>query len=108
MIYRVKIVPRAQLDLSGLFRWVGARSSDAARTWYRGLREAVRSLRTSPQRCPPTPENKDLRHLLYGRTPHIYRVIYRVVESRKEVDVLHIRHGARDEFTNGGNGSPEA
>jgi plasmid stabilization system protein ParE len=46
---------------------------------------------------------------IYGHTPHIYRVIYRVVESRKEVDVLHIRHGARDEFTNKeGNGNPEA
>lgn len=26
----------------------GARSSGAARNWYRGLREAIRSLRTSP------------------------------------------------------------
>jgi len=27
-----------------------------------------------------------------------YRVIYRVVEKQKQVDVLHIRHGARQEF----------
>ena len=83
-------MPRAERDLAGLYRWIGARSSDAARKWYRGLREGIRSLRTSPQRCPATPENKDLRHLLYGRTPHAYRVIYRVAESRKEVEVLHI------------------
>ena len=45
-----------------------------------------------------TPEDRDLRHLLYGNKPHIYRVIYRVLEKQKQVDVLHIRHGARQEF----------
>jgi mRNA-degrading endonuclease RelE of RelBE toxin-antitoxin system len=29
---------------------------------------------------------------------HQYRVIYRVLEQRKQVDVLHIRHGARRRF----------
>jgi mRNA-degrading endonuclease RelE of RelBE toxin-antitoxin system len=33
--------------------------------------------------------------LLYGHKPHIYRIIYRVVERHKRVDVVHIRHGAR-------------
>jgi len=36
--------------------------------------------------------------LLYGIKPHIYRVIYRVLENRKQVEVLHIRHGARRRF----------
>jgi plasmid stabilization system protein ParE len=26
----------------------------------------------------------------------VYRVIYRLVERRGEVQILHIRHGARD------------
>jgi plasmid stabilization system protein ParE len=107
MSYRVKIVPRAQRDLADLYRWTGARQSDAARNWYRGLRDAIRSLRTSPQRYPSTPENKSLRHLLYGHKPHVYRVIYRVVEGRKEVGALHIRHGARDDFNGEGYGSRE-
>jgi plasmid stabilization system protein ParE len=38
---------------------------------------------------------ENLRHLLYGRKPSIYRVIYRVREKQKKVEVLHIRHGAR-------------
>ena len=37
-------------------------------------------------------------HLLYSNKPHIYRVIYRVVERQKEADILHIRHRARQEF----------
>jgi mRNA-degrading endonuclease RelE of RelBE toxin-antitoxin system len=36
--------------------------------------------------------------LLYGRKPHVYRVIYRVLEKQKRVDVLHIRHGARQDL----------
>jgi hypothetical protein len=45
-----------------------------------------------------TPENAGLKHLLYGHKPHIYRVIYRVLEKHKQVDVLHIRHAARRKF----------
>ena len=98
MAYRVKIMVRAQRDLIDLYQKIKARSSDAAFIWYRGLREAIRSLRDNPQRCPATPENKDLRHLLYGNRPYVYRVIYRVVERQKQVDILHVRHGARQEF----------
>jgi toxin ParE1/3/4 len=91
-------MPRAQRDLASLYDWIGARSSDAALVWYRGLKDAIRTLRNSPNRCPATPEDRDLRHLLYGNQPHVYRVIYRVLEKQKQVDVLHIRHGARQEF----------
>jgi mRNA-degrading endonuclease RelE of RelBE toxin-antitoxin system len=34
----------------------------------------------------------------YGNKPHVYRVIYRVLEREKRVNVLHIRHGARRDF----------
>ena len=101
MAYRVKIVPRAGRDLSNIFQWIGADSSEAAFAWYVGLRDAIRSLRSSPARCPVTPENRNLRHLLYGRKPHVYRVVYRILEKQKQVDVLHIRHGARREFRGG-------
>jgi len=36
---------------------------------------------------------------LFGKKPHVYRVIYRVVLKTKTVIVLHIRHGAMDEFS---------
>jgi len=41
------------------------------------------------------PENGKLRHLLFGNKPYIYRAIYRVIDKQKRVEVLHIRHGAR-------------
>ncbi len=94
-------MPRAERDLAGLYDWIGAHSSGAALTWYRGLRDAVRALRNTPNRCPMTPEDRHLRHLLYGSKPHIYRVIYRIPEKQKQVDVLHIRHAARQQFETG-------
>ena len=98
MAYRVKIMPRAQRDHLSLYHRIGARSSDAALNWYRGLRKAIGSLRDNPRRSPVTPENPGLRHLLYGDKPHVYRVIYRVLERQKEADILHVRHGARQQF----------
>jgi toxin ParE1/3/4 len=94
-------MPRAQRDLADIYRRIEAGTSDAALTWYCGLRDAIRALRNTPDRCPATPEARDLRHLLYGNKPHIYRVIYRVLEKQKQVHVLHIRHGARQGFKTG-------
>ena len=101
MAYRVRISPRAERDLTSIYRSINAQNSDAALVCYLGLRDAIRSLRNTPNRCPVTPEKKDLRQLLYGGKPYVYRVIFRVVESRKEVDIIHVRHGARQEFNAG-------
>jgi plasmid stabilization system protein ParE len=95
MAYLVKTTPRSERDLANLYREINAEHSDAALKWYRELKAAVLSLEEQPNRCPVTPENDKHRHLLYGNKPHIYRVIFRVVEKQKRVEVLHIRHGAR-------------
>lgn len=63
------------------------------REGYRGLKKQILSLGKLPFRCAVTPENKKLRHLLYGHGRNTYRVIYRVFGTH--VDVVHIRHGAR-------------
>jgi toxin ParE1/3/4 len=98
MAYLINVTARAERDLALLFADINAEHSDAALKWYRGLKAAILSLEEAPLRCPVTRENANLRHLLYGRKPHVYRVIYRVLEKRKQVDVLHIRHGARRRF----------
>jgi plasmid stabilization system protein ParE len=96
--YLVNITPRAERDFARLYQQINAEESDAALKWYRGLKEAVLSLDDQPNRRPVTPKKGQLRHLLYGKKPHIYRVIFRVFEKQKRVDVLHIRHGARQQF----------
>src|SRR5258708_38688998 len=98
MAYFVKLMPRAKRDLTRLFAQIHAGESEAALRWYQNLQEEICSLEETPNRCPVTTERISLRHLLFGRKPHVYRVIYRVLEEKKQVDVLHIRHGARHRF----------
>jgi toxin ParE1/3/4 len=98
MAYVVRIAARAEHDLSSLYEAINAPNSATARRWYRGLTRAILSLAEKPNRSPVTPENKKLRHLLYGAKPNVYRVIYMVNIRLGQVDVLHIRHGARRKF----------
>jgi plasmid stabilization system protein ParE len=98
MAYLVRIAPRAERDLSILFEDIHAGNSEAALKWYEGLKAAVVTLEKLPNRYQEADENSQLRQLLYGKKPHIYRVIYRVREEEKRVHVLHIRHAARHNF----------
>jgi plasmid stabilization system protein ParE len=90
----VSITSRAEVDLADLYGKINAEYSDAALTWYRGLKEAILSLEEHPNSCRLTRKMDKVRQLLYGHEPHIYRLIYRVLEEQKRVEVLHIRHGA--------------
>lgn len=92
---------RASRDLEYLYQYIHAESSPAAARWYNGLERAIGSLERFPLRCPAAPEalraKRALRHLLYGRKPHVYRVVYEIDDADKAVRILTIRHGARDE-----------
>jgi plasmid stabilization system protein ParE len=98
MAYLVKLMPRAGRDLRLVFDYIHASESPAAFRWYQSLEQEILSLEETPNRCPAAPENGKLRHLLSGRNPHVYRVICRVLEEKKQVHVLHICHGARRGF----------
>lgn len=98
MAYLVSITARAARDLAQLYEDIDAPSSDAAKHWYGGLKRSILSLEEFPKRCAATPENRKFRHLLYGDKPHIYRVIFRILERQQRVEILHIRHGAQRKF----------
>ena len=98
MAYLVNITARAERDFTGIYVAIDAEESETARKWFRGMMRAILSLEELPARCPATKENPSLRHLLYGRQPHVYRIIFRIIEDRQQVEVLHIRHGARREL----------
>lgn len=99
--YLVKILPRAKRDLAHIYSFINAAESDAALHWYRGLKMQLLSLKETPNRNPVVPEDSKLRHLLYGKKPHIYRIIYRVNEKVKLVEVHTIRHGAMRKYDAG-------
>jgi toxin ParE1/3/4 len=99
MAYHIEFADRATRDLEALYVEKNAAESEAVSRWYNGMEEAVYALATYPDRCPMAPEarklRRELRHLLYGKKPHVYRVIYEVDERRQTVWVLTVRHGAR-------------
>ncbi len=95
MAYVVNITSRAERDLSQLYEEIEAGHSVAALKWYLGLKQGILSLEERPNRGPVMRTRGKLRQLLYGRKPNVYRVIYRVLEKKRQVEVLPIRHGAR-------------
>jgi len=48
-----------------------------------------------PERGAVIPESKKLRHLLFGKKPSTYRIIYAVDKRNDVLNILHIRHSAR-------------
>jgi plasmid stabilization system protein ParE len=96
MAYRVEVTERALRDLSFIYGRIGAESSEQAARWFNRLEKAIVSLDKYPNRGPPTPEVGTVRHLLYGRKPYVYRIIYEVDEKSSTVYVLHIRWPGRD------------
>jgi plasmid stabilization system protein ParE len=100
MEYRVDLTNRATRDLATLFLAKNAAGAGAGARWFNQLEEAISSLSRFPRRNPIAPENRkariQLRHLLWGRRPHVYRVVYRIGEPNKVVNVVTIRHGAME------------
>jgi plasmid stabilization system protein ParE len=95
MAYRVDLSERAVRDLRRIYVTIHAADLQEARDWFDRLEHAVFSLAEHPSRGARIPEDSSLRHLLYGRKRHRYRIIYAIDETSRVVTVLHIRHGAR-------------
>lgn len=98
MDFRVDLSKQAQGDIAAIYDWLLAeQAGDAGARWFVALRSAITSLGRLPSRCPLAPENQDspgeLRQLLYGRRPHVYRILFTIEDDA--VHVLHIRHGRR-------------
>lgn len=96
MKYRVEVTASAQSDADAAYQWLAERTAHAA-AWFNGLVDAVESLAEFPTRWPLARESGEfdepIRQMLYGKSPHLYRVLFVVRADR--VYVLHVRHGAR-------------
>jgi len=102
MAFRVEYSSQGEADLDSILEWLISRhAGEAGLRWFEGLEKAVASLSEMSQRCPLAPENRsfpfEVRHLLYGRRPHVYRVIFRVIDD--VVYILHVWHGRREHLT---------
>lgn len=95
MAYRIEVTRRAGRHLDHIYGRINAEESAQAKAWFKGLVATILSLEEMPHRCPVTPEDKMLRHSMYGEKPHTYRIIYEIDEPNGIVLVLFIRHSAR-------------
>jgi len=102
MAFEVKYTARAGNDLDDILGWLLAKGADeTGLRWFRGLRKAVGTLAELPHRCVLARENDsvpfEMRQLLYGRKPHVYRIL--VTVEGNTVFILRIRHGRRESLT---------
>ena len=98
MAFRVEVTPEAKQDANAILEWLHLQQAgEAGLRWFRRLNEAIESLSTLPKRCALAPENAsvpfEMRQLLYGKRPHIYRILFTIDDD--VVYVLRIRHGRR-------------
>lgn len=94
MKYRVLIQPSAKADLFEIHTWLLENVPDYADKWLWQINQAITSLANFPQRCPISSESNafdlTIYQLLYGKKPHIYRILFMVEEET--VSILRVRH----------------
>ena len=95
MPYLVRLADRALRDMEAIYEFIDAEVSESAFAWFNDLAREIFSLERFPESGAVIRESKKLRHLLFGKKPSTYRIIYAVDKRNDVVNVLHIRHGAR-------------
>jgi plasmid stabilization system protein ParE len=98
MKFRVEVSAQAEADTSAILDWLLSQGAgETGIRWFLTLEEEIASLATFPERAPLAPESArfpfEVRQLLYGRKPHVYRILYSI--EGETVRVLHIRHARR-------------
>ncbi|HVS39103.1 MAG TPA: type II toxin-antitoxin system RelE/ParE family toxin [Gemmataceae bacterium] len=103
MSFRVIFRPRARDDIAAATAWLAQGSPAAAARWRSGLFHIVEKLETNPTLYPGADEatdlGVDLRELLYGRRPRVYRILFTI--TGQTVNVLRVRHAAQDRLKPG-------
>jgi len=98
MAFLIEISEEFEREAESILQWlISEGAGDTGRRWFIALRKAVEGLATLPTRCPHAPESAsfpfEVRQLLYGRKPHVYRILFTI--EGESVLVLHLRHGRR-------------
>lgn len=82
-------------ELGEICSYIAQRDPEAALRIGRGILDHVRTLGRFPFIGPHYPRGAfgSLREIVYRS----YRIFYDVSESSRSVEIVHVRHGARDE-----------
>jgi plasmid stabilization system protein ParE len=100
MAFLVRVTEIANDDLAALVRFIARDNPPAAERFGSELLEKLKLLQEQPLlgRVVPERANPNLREII--QRP--YRIVYRVSEQHKTVEVLRFWHGARGEPEVGG------
>jgi plasmid stabilization system protein ParE len=98
-MHRLQISEPAQADIQSNYDWWRTnRSVEQAERWYRGVYDAIRSLRQNPERCVSAPESDiypaGLREEHFGigrRSTH--RIVFTIEEG--VVKIVRVRHASQ-------------
>jgi plasmid stabilization system protein ParE len=97
MTYEVHLQPLAESDLEEAYLWAAKYAPETADRWLTRFERAIGTLSEHPERCGFAPERnrlkRDLRQLLFGRKPNVFRVVF-VIEAQA-VRVIRIRRAGR-------------
>jgi plasmid stabilization system protein ParE len=104
MAFDVLVTDEAFADLDSLAEFIRCQSSiEVSRKWFSSMIDAIASLSAMPDRCPLAPDaalfGSGVRLLLHGRKIRKYKIYFRIRRLGRSggiVEVLHIRHWARN------------
>lgn len=93
MNYQVIITPSAKADIFETNTWLLENYPHVAEKWLWGTSQKITSLLNLSERCPRSSESEAfdvvIRHLIYGKKPHTYRILFSIQEEK--VYVLRVR-----------------
>jgi len=85
MVFRVRLLDSAQADAAQIYERVTAAAPLHGPLWYNRLIATIETLGTFPKRCAYAPETDffetEVRQLLFGRKPNVYRVLFTIEEN---------------------------
>jgi toxin ParE1/3/4 len=95
MAFQVLVTEIANEDLGALVRFIARDNPEAAERFGLSILGKLKLLEEHPRMGRVVPELADpgVREIIHSP----YRVIYRIVEGRRVIEVLRVWHGARGE-----------
>ena len=75
MEHVVRLTERAFRDMRSIYEFIGAEQSEAALAWFKELAQAIATLKSYPERGTAIPGKRNLRRLLFGEKPNVYRIL---------------------------------
>jgi toxin ParE1/3/4 len=94
--FLVKIVEEAERNLTDISDYIFASSPQNAKKVKEEIRTAIRSLDILPHRFKVYEANPDPSKVVHSVPLPPFIIYYRIIESIGVVEVLSVRHGARD------------